>query len=395
MKLRATTTVPKRLRRGVLIAMCFVLVAAGVTSTTLFNSKTYADKYDDQINALQSQINAYNAEVDNLSQQQQTIQGAISTFDAQIGSLQVQINLSQAKHDKLVAQIADTETQIQNNKDALGQVLADLYVNSQTTPLEMLASSKNISDYLDKQAFRSSMQDQLTSTIDQIQKLEAQLKQDKIDVDQTLSEQRQSQADLDSKRAEQQSLLSEVNNNEAYYQNMISNNQAQIAAARAYQAALRKTFSSGGGYTLVDSGSLGGYPWNSSNCPMLGYLSTGGSDGNGGDGYGYGCRQCASYVAWRIAKETGIYPQWGDAVNFTNAAINTFHSTDGVPQPGSIAVMDAAKAGQSHGHVAWVEAVDGSRVLVSQYNYDYGAGYGMYSEMWLSSGAFDHYVKIK
>jgi surface antigen len=49
------------------------------------------------------------------------------------------------------------------------------------------------------------------------------------------------------------------------------------------------------------------------------------------------------------------------------------------------------------GHVAWVEAVsdDGSKVLVSQYNYNYGAGWGMYSEMWLSSNFFDQYVKIK
>src|ERR1019366_7495602 len=114
-----------------------------------------------------------------------------------------------------------------------------------------------------------------------------------------------------------------------------------------------------------DSGSLGAYPWNSSNCPMSGYLSTGGSDGNGGDGHTYGCLQCASYVAWRIAKETGIYPQWVDAWKFTNAAINTFHSSDGAPQPGSIAVMDPGTAGQSHGHVAWVEAVDGNKVLVS------------------------------
>jgi surface antigen len=95
-----------------------------------------------------------------------------------------------------------------------------------------------------------------------------------------------------------------------------------------------------------------------------------------------------------VDKETNVYPSWGNAVNFTYNAQNVFGYPDGAPQAGSIAVMDPAKAGQGYGHVAWVEAVDGGQVLVSQYNYDYGAGYGMYSKMWLSVGAFDHYVRI-
>jgi surface antigen len=127
---------------------------------------------------------------------------------------------------------------------------------------------------------------------------------------------------------------------------------------------------------------------------MWGYLSTGGADGNGGDGHGYGCRQCASFVAWKIAKETGKYYSWGNAVNFTQSAINAGYTAGG-PQAGSIAVMDPGTAGVSEGHVGWVEAVSGNKVLISQYNYNYGAGYGMYSEMWLSSSAFDHYVHIE
>jgi surface antigen len=129
---------------------------------------------------------------------------------------------------------------------------------------------------------------------------------------------------------------------------------------------------------------------------MWGYLSTGGADGNGGDGFGYGCRQCASYAAWRIAKETGIYYRWGNAKDFTQNARNAGYEYLGTnPQPGSIAVMDPAKAGQGYGHIAWVEAVSGGMVTISQYNYDYGQGYGMYSVMTLSASSFDHYVKIK
>jgi surface antigen len=130
---------------------------------------------------------------------------------------------------------------------------------------------------------------------------------------------------------------------------------------------------------------------------MDGIYSTGGSNGNGGDGYGYGCRQCASYAAWRVAKETGYYPvNWGNAVDFPASAAASGYQVGSTPRPGSLAVMSAAQAGGPDGHVAWVEAVDGDgTIIVSQYNYNYGAGWGLYSEMKLSSAAFYKYIYIE
>jgi len=158
--------------------------------------------------------------------------------------------------------------------------------------------------------------------------------------------------------------------------------------------AINITVDNSGEYELIDPGSMSGYPWDESNCQMSGYWSMGGADGNGGDGRGYGCRQSASYVAWKIATIIGKYYSWGNAVNFTSSAVAAGY-TEGAPQAGSIAVMDPATSGASEGHVAWVEAVSGNTVTVSQYGYNYGAGYGMYSMMNLSVSAFDHYVHIE
>jgi surface antigen len=124
---------------------------------------------------------------------------------------------------------------------------------------------------------------------------------------------------------------------------------------------------------------------------MSGYMSTEGSDGNGGDGHGYGCRQCVSYVAYRIAKATGIY--YSDLGNGGQVAQNliskhSWTNLGSTPQAGSVASLWG-----NPGHTAYVEAVDGGKILVTQYNYDYGTGYGMYSEMWLSANFFNQYVK--
>lgn len=393
MKLRTTTpaSIPFAAKWSLIAVSVLIVVAIPIQ----MSQKVSADQYDDKINSLQQDIARYQAEGERLNGEAATLQSALAQISNQKSAIQTQVDISQAKHDKLVTQIAETEQKIKDNQNALGDTIANMYVDDKITPLEMLASSKNIGDYLDKQEYRSSVRNELTSTIGEIKNLKVQLDAQKADVVKVLAEQTAQRDALAAKENEQQTLLQKTQGQEAGYQQLIGDSRAQIAEAKATQAMMNTRFNSNGGYTLIDAGSLGGYPWNASNCPMWGYMSTGGIDGSGLDGRGYGCRQCASYVAWKIASVTGKYYSWGNAVDFTGSAIAAGYQ-EGAAQPGSIAVMDPGKAGQSYGHVAWVEAVGSNgTIVVSQYNYDYGSGYGMYSMMELSVGAFDHYVHIK
>lgn len=396
MKLRTTT--PASISRFAKGAMLMAIALVMVVGTIVYvrDRPVSADQYDDKIRSLQADMARYQREADRLNAEATTLANALAQITNEKNAIQAQVNLSQAQYDKLVIQIADTEKKIADNQDALGDTIADLYVGDDISPVEMLASSQNIGEYLDKQEYRNSVKDELSTTIKTVKDLKAQLTDQKVEVEKVLGEQKIARDALAAKESEQASLLARTQNDESKYQGMVKDSEAQIAEARATQAAIRARLNSTGGYTLVDTGSMGGYPWSAGNCPMWGYLSTGGADGNGGDGYGYGCRQCASYVAWRIAKETGVYYRWGNAKDFTRNAQNAGYQYLGMnAQPGSIAVMDPAKAGQGYGHVAWVEAVSGDTVTISQYNYDYGQGYGMYSMMTMSKYAFDHFVKIK
>ncbi len=397
MKLKTTTPASissKVMKRIFLFATVVVLALASVV---YINTRpTSADEYDDKIRALQADMSRYQQEADRLNAEATTLANALAQITNEKNAIQAQVDLSQAQYDKLVIQIKETEKKIEDNQDALGTTITDLYVDDQMTPIEMLASSQNIGEYIDKQEYRESVRDELTSTIKEVKDLKKQLSDQRVEVEKVLVQQKTARDALAAKQAEQSNLLASTQNDEANYQGMIKDSQAQINEARATQAALRARLNSSGGYTLIDTGSMGGYPWNAGNCPMVGYLSSGGANGSGGDGYGYGCRQCASYVAWRIAKETGVYYRWGNAKDFTNNAVNAGYEYLGMnPQPGSIAVMNPAKAGQGFGHVAWVEAVSGDTITVSQYNLDYGQGYGMYSMMTISKYALDKFVKIK
>jgi len=362
-------------------------------------SNVAADQYDDKIVTLQKDIAQYEAEGTRLNAEAATLQSALAQISNQKAAIQAQVDISQTKYDQLIVEIADTEKKIKDNQDALGVTIANLYVDDNITPVEILFGSKNISDYMDKQEYRNSIRDELTAKISEIKVLKVSLDAQKVEVEKVLAQQKSQRDELTAKENEQQNILNKTKGDEAVYQQLINNSRDLIAEAKAVQAAINASINNTGGGYIIDGGLLGDYPWNYNNCPMWGYLSTGGADGNGGDGNGYGCRQCASYVAWKIAKETNFYPKWGNAVDFTANAQARFGAGDGQPHAGSIAVMDAGKAGQGYGHVAWVETepyVNNGRTVIqiSQYNYDYGQGYGMYSRMELSVNAFDHYVQI-
>lgn len=404
MKLRITTpgSLTRNTRKAFLFVVAFVLL--GGSFLYLQPRPVSADQYDDKIRALQADMRRYQAEVDRLNAEATTLANAVAQLANEKRALQAQIDISQAEHDKLVIQIAETEKQINDNKDALGKTIASLYIEDDISPIERLVSSDSISDYIDKQEYRNTVKNQLTTTIKKVQTLKEQLSIQKAEVTKVLNSQKAARDNLAAKEAEQANLLAQTRNDEAVYQSKIRDSASQIAAARAAQAALRDRTNTTGGYTLVDSGSLSEYPWNASNCPMWGYLSTGGANGNGGDGRGYGCRQCVSYVAWRVARETGIY--YNNLGNGGSAAYNLarqgYQNLGRTPQPGSVASLWGTSSppysnSANPGHTAYVEAVsaDGTRVLVSQYNYNYGAGWGMYSQMWLSANFFDQYVKIK
>lgn len=392
-KLRTTTpaSLSTKAKRAFLVTVALLLAGLSV-GYHFSNQPVYADQYDAKIRALQADMARYKKEADRLSAEATTLANAVAQIRNEKNALQAQIDVNQARHDKLVVEIKETEQKIKDNQDALGKIIAELYIGDDITPVEMLASSQNIGDFLDKQEYRNSVKDQLSSTIKTVKNLKEELSDKKDEVTKVLQRQKSARNSLAAKEAEQARLLSQTQNDEAKYQDMIKDSREQIAEAKRIQAEIRARENATGGYSIVDGGLLADYPWNNSNCPMWGYLSTGGANGNGGDGRGYGCRQCASYVAWKIAKETGRYYKWGNGGMFGYKAVAAGYTNLGrSPQSGSIAVIHG-----NPGHVAWVEAVsgDGTKVLVSQYNYNYGAGWGMYSEMWLSTNFFDQYVKI-
>jgi peptidoglycan hydrolase CwlO-like protein/surface antigen len=396
MKQRSTTPVSKGLvTRSTLVATVVLMVIAGPLSV---QSSVYADQYDDQISALQAQINQAQTQADQLHTQAATLQDALNELASQQNTIQAQIDLSQAKLDQLQQQIVDTQQKITDNQAALGSTLADLYVGNTISPLEMLASSKNISDYVDKQTYQDSMSDSLTQTISTITTLKKSLNAQKVDVQNTLADQNAQKSSLVANENQQQQLLNQTQGQEAAYQQQVSSTQNQLAQVAAQQRAAIAALTDNGHNTAGSVGSFqfrnfsgnqgacgGGYPAQYCNAPL----------DSGADQWQLYNRECVSYAAWaayyRFGKDVrgfqgqGFAWQWpSSAPSFMNADV------DNTPTVGSIAITPQ-ESFTPEGHAMVVEAVLGDGwIHVSQYNFD---GTGEYSTMDLkiSSAVYVHF----
>jgi peptidoglycan DL-endopeptidase CwlO len=381
MKLRSTTPASRSIsaRVTLVIISVFLLISIpiGIVNTAS------ADQYDEQIKALQKDIDAYNAEAAVLADQAKTLQSAVAVLQNQANAIQAQIDISQAKYDQLVVQIAETEQKIKNNQDALGTTIANMYVDDEISPLELLAGSKNISEYMDRQEYRASVRDELTSTISEVKTLKAELEKQKVEAERVLEDQKSQHAALAAKQSEQQSLLNKTQGQESAYQKLVSQSSAEITQLRSQQAAANaaRAANYGGSYTsLPGDGTKGGYPSAWMNAPLDAYV----------DPWGMYTRECVSYAAFKVDQAYGNMPYWGGVGNANQWDDNARRMGIPIgttPKPGAVGVID----GGYYGHVAWVESVnDNGTINISHFNVNWS---GDYSEWYnLRPTYFNYYI---
>ena len=379
MKLRSTTPISVSLAsRGSLVAMAVLLAGSGVF---MLASQAVARNYDAEINAKEQEANTYNAEASRLGEMANSLQEELDKINAQISGIQEQIAASQKKIDGLNAQIKRTQALIKQNRRAMGQILADMHVDDQISPLEMLASSNNIGDYIDKQEQRSSLRTSLNTKIKDIKTLQKRLEDDKKAVEATLKDQEAQRGALSAKQSEKAKLVADTKNDQSAYAALAQKRNSEAASLRAQQAAenlraLRSSGYRGSIPTGIPGG--GGYPGVWANAPLDAYV----------DPWGLYTRECVSYVAWKIHSTGRYVPHFGGAGNanqWPSTAARHGISSGSTPRVGAAAVQYIG----AYGHVMYVESVNGDgSITVSDYNLEWDGLYRRYNR----SGAGLTYV---
>lgn len=339
----------------------------------------------DNLNAQNSQVQQT---VNTLQAQASSYQDAINILGEQINQIQQQIVTSQNQEDQLNAQIIQAQADLDQQKKTLGEDIKAMYLEGKISTLEMLASSNNISDFVNKQTYRNSVQNKVKDTVDKIAALKLQLQQQQAQVEQLLKTQQVQRDQLASDENQQQQLLSYNEGQQSAYNQQIQTNKSALSQLYAKQAAIIAASFGGSG---IHYGGTGGYPYDGAVClnasgdcgPYANSPYNWGINGYPYDEAGWQYRNCTSYVFWRLAQTTGITLTWNyfPTVLHNGGGIgsslpdfrNLGYRVDHDPTGGAVLAVNTAG---SFGHIMYVEDSSGG-VLVSQYNA--GSNYGRYS----------------
>ncbi len=344
----------------------------------------HADQFDEQIKALQQQNSANSAQASSLAAQASSYEDAINRLEAQINSLQQSIVSTQNKIDDLNNQITIAEADLAQQKKVLGENIKAMYLEGDISALEVLASSKNLSDFVDKQQNRNAVQSKVAATLTKINDLKAQLVQQQKEQNGLLSNLQGQRAQVQASENQQASLLSFTQAQKASYDQQIKSNNTQIASLRAQQAAANARLFAGANVVLGSAcdtahGDTYPSPWCSSyQDSML-------------DSWGMLNRECVSYTAWKVAESGRFMPYWGGVGNanqWDEDAIADGIPVDGTPRAGDVAIKNS----QPYGHAMYVESVNGDGTInISQYNANLDGRYSQVYNLSPSGLVFIHF----
>lgn len=262
-----------------------------------------ADYYQSQINSLNSQNAQAQSALNDLQVLANNYQQAINAYQTQINSIDNAIAADQAKLAQYEQEIAADNAKIAQNKQYLADDLKTMYVQGQMSMIEQLATSQNLSTFVNKQEYDIKLQDNLDSILTVVQNLQQQAQVNKAQVTALLATEKSQQALVAADQNQVSYLLGLNQQQQANYNSQIAANNQQIAVLEAEQAAafasitrsVNVTASGGSGGACDIGQGNGGYPYAWCNAPKDSIY----------DAFGIQNRECTSFANWYFVDVEG------------------------------------------------------------------------------------------
>lgn len=314
-----------------------------------------ADEYDAKIRALRAENNEAQAERVELQVKAEDLSDVISELQADIARIEKRIAAATTKRQKLLKEIKQLKKDLAKQRVTLGKSIRAMYLESDISTFEVLASSNNLTEFVNREQYRESVQSDVMKTVKKIKAIQKKVAKQKATVEKILKDQRAMRAEAADKHAETKRLLGLNKSEQSAFESSIRSNNARISELQRRQAAENARNFVGGWSSSGGSGA--NYPWK--NAPFPNSMA---------DPWGMYKRQCVSYTAWRVASSGRHMPYWGGRGNANQWDDNARAAGIPVgytPRVGDVAVSNAGY----YGHVMYVEAVHGDGTIsISQYN---------------------------
>ncbi len=192
----------------------------------------FADRFQEQINELNNQNAAKQEGLNTLDNEAASLQDKIAKLQADISNLQVQIQANEAKKAETLTKIADAEAKLVQNKQYLSDNIKAMYVDGEISSLEMLASSQDLNDFVDKDTYQKSVQAKIQEVMDTIKALRTQLDTEKTNLERMIADQQDMRNRVSAQQAEQARLLSLNQAQQNELDGQIKDNRSKITDLR-------------------------------------------------------------------------------------------------------------------------------------------------------------------
>ena len=215
-----------------------LLATLGVVAILLLPKAVLADKFDDQINALNKKVAENQTAADAKTAEANSLKTALAAIEAQINVAQTQLDITNTKISETQSDINATNRELDHQRSILKDNLRLIYKEGYVSPLEIIASSVNLSDFVAKQQYLSAIREKIDNNLEKIRVIKKALDDKKSQLTALSTQQKNTYDQISTQRSQQQSLLQRTQGDEANYRRVAGEDSAKIAELRMQQAAI-------------------------------------------------------------------------------------------------------------------------------------------------------------
>lgn len=235
------------------LLMAAVVVAAGVLGTL---ATVRAHTIDEQLEKLREQREQAQGSSQVLGRRANTIEGKIDVLRDQIAVIQARIDTNTARQNELSRKMEAAQRRLEQQRALLSANIRSMYIEGDISPLEMIASSKSLGDFVEQQEYRDRLKESITSTMDEIEVLKKRLDEQRREVTKIIDEQKTLRGMAAEKEREASVQLAQTNQEKAVFDASVRRQTKKIAELEAERAAARRALAAVDLSKLPSNGSV-------------------------------------------------------------------------------------------------------------------------------------------
>lgn len=220
----------------------FLVAGMLVVGMVLYPAAVLAheNKVEKQIEKLLESRKKKQAQSRSLAGQAKKLKLSITDLRDEIAIIQSKIDENNASRKKLQLKIDEAQKRLDAQRRLLSANIRAMYMEGEISPLVMVASSSNLSDFMDKQEYRDRLRKEITGLMNEIDVLRLQLQKQQHEINKILEEQNILKDLHEEKRKQAQQELSKTTKTKADFDAEIKRQTKLIKVLNAQRMAAHK-----------------------------------------------------------------------------------------------------------------------------------------------------------